>query len=208
MKTKHKRYLVIAAMVLMMTVILAMIGCAPRVAEPKQPGTGDPGNGPTVDLGVWTIDKDCTSCHATAVASITNTGTATAIHYAEPGVSCVTCHIDTGGALTTGHANYASAAEPTRLKKSNVSNSTCLTSGCHVKTELIAATASVTILTDSDGTTVNPHDVSDSDSHNEGVTCAACHKVHSPTSQVESNANTLCVSCHHEHVFECNTCHD
>ncbi len=74
------------------------------------------------------------------------------------------------------------------------------------KTQLIAATADSVVLTDSEGTVVNPHDLPDSTNHNK-IVCVDCHKIHDTEADLAKTASKKCTSCHHENVYECYTCH-
>ena len=96
-----------------------------------------------------------------------------------------------------------SGKEATRLKKSEVDASICLT--CHQPEKLVEATADYTGLTDTKGTTVNPHELPKVGNH-ETIQCFNCHQVHSEKAITET-AIAACNSCHHAGVFECNTCH-
>lgn len=73
-------------------------------------------------------------------------------------------------------------------------------------TALISATAACTVLTDENGTTVNPHDLPAVEDH-ASITCVTCHKGHSDDT-IEESAVKACALCHHENVFECYTCHE
>lgn len=74
------------------------------------------------------------------------------------------------------------------------------------RSALIAATADSTVLTDENGTTVNPHDLPAVEDH-ASVNCIDCHKGHTDDA-LEVSAMKACVLCHHENVFECYTCHE
>lgn len=75
------------------------------------------------------------------------------------------------------------------------------------KTQLAAATASSEVLTDAEGTVVNPHDVPVNKSH-DALVCIDCHKLHDAEPDPAKTAGKKCVSCHHDNVYECYTCHD
>ncbi len=74
------------------------------------------------------------------------------------------------------------------------------------KTQLIAATADSEVLTDSEGTVVNPHDLPDSMNHNK-IACVDCHKIHDTEADLAKTASKKCTSCHHQNIYECYTCH-
>lgn len=77
---------------------------------------------------------------------------------------------------------------------------------CHALEDIQAATADSTVLTDTNGTVVNPHDLPAIDDH-AGITCASCHKSHEVSESTEKSAKRTCASCHHADVYECYTCH-
>ena len=94
---------------------------------------------------------------------------------------------------------------PKKLKKTSVEAETCQAAGCHdlSKDEMLALTADVTELTDSEGTMVNPHDVIGKTEGHADILCSDCHNMH----KAKTNPADTCVSCHHAGVYECNTCH-
>lgn len=93
---------------------------------------------------------------------------------------------------------------PKKLKKSEVSEDLCL--GCHTSYEaLTALTADCTLLTDENGTVVNPHALPEVADH-DPITCISCHTAHGDKT-LEETASSKCLSCHHENVYECGTCH-
>ena len=91
-----------------------------------------------------------------------------------------------------------------KLKNTSVSDDACLS--CHENDHTAEATADVTALTDLNGTMVNPHDIPQTEQHEKNITCSSCHTMHSDDS-IEDEAVTLCQSCHHRDVYECDTCH-
>ena len=92
---------------------------------------------------------------------------------------------------------------PKKLKKTDVSKEACLS--CHDQAEVAAATADLTVLTDDNGLTVNPHELPGNSEHDKLV-CAKCHTMHEEATPDE-NAADACASCHHAGVYECHTCH-
>ena len=141
-------------------------------------------------------DEELGSAHTTEVAAYART------HVQDFKFECATCHIESEG-LEKGHKKLNSGKEATRLKKSEVDASICLT--CHQPEKLVEATADYTGLTDTKGTTVNPHELPKVGNH-ETIQCFNCHQVHSEKAITET-AIAACNSCHHAGVFECNTCH-
>ena len=141
-------------------------------------------------------DEELGSAHTTEVAAYART------HVQDFKFECATCHIESEG-LEKGHKKLNSGKEATRLKKSEVDASICLT--CHQPEKLVEATADYTGLTDTKGTTVNPHELPKVENH-KTIQCVDCHQVHSEKAITET-AIAVCNSCHHAGVFECGTCH-
>lgn len=77
---------------------------------------------------------------------------------------------------------------------------------CHNPDDVKAATEDSVVLTDVNGTVVNPHDLPAVEDH-AGITCASCHKSHEVSESTEKSAKRTCASCHHADVYECYTCH-
>ncbi|MDR3036945.1 MAG: cytochrome c3 family protein [Coriobacteriales bacterium] len=203
---------VLPVLLLMVLVPLA-ISCAPSVGGSA--GEGDAAGGPSAEVGsdqyaddfTWTVDANCATCHSAEHDSLSDGGATLVGFHSTQGLDCSTCHTDTQG-LTVAHGGKTSASKtPIRLRTTKVVETTCLSSACHVSAEsLKPLTANSTALTDSNGTVVNPHDLSDKGDH-DIISCASCHTMHKdkPVSKV---AKDLCISCHHENVFECGTCHE
>ena len=118
-------------------------------------------------------------------------------------LGCTTCHDD--AKLPELHDGATPGSKmPEKLKKTNVSEELCLS--CHGSYEELAElTEDCDLLTDDNGTTVHPHDLPDVADH-DPITCTNCHVVHSKKT-VEQTAPAKCLSCHHENVYECGTCH-
>lgn len=136
---------------------------------------------------------------------------------------CLACHGDDGAAWAAAGADgevgvngskqadatVGSSAEKTSLAvKVSASNDGGSTSDAdHANmTRLIEATADSTVLTDSNGTVVNPHDLPAVKDH-DGIECATCHKIHDPEPDAPKVASKKCLTCHHDGVYECYTCH-
>ena len=63
------------------------------------------------------------------------------------------------------------------------------------------------LLTDDNGTTVNPHERPAGEKHDENpATCTDCHNNHSK--DLGKDAKKYCAQCHHRGVYECGTCHE
>lgn len=138
---------------------------------------------------------------------------------------CLACHGDGGAAWTDagtetpedGTAKAASSASADEgavaAKKTSAvgdegaaGGTDDMLDGQSAITMLVAATADSTALTDSSGTVVNPHDLPAVKDH-DSITCTTCHDVHDPEPDAAKTASKKCLSCHHEGVYECYTCH-
>jgi hypothetical protein len=194
----------LVAVLVVFMAVLAFVACAPKQ---RDQAVGDPADvTPDVVLPAWSAASDCATCHESEVKSGSDSACAYAAHVTE-GVACATCHVDTDGKLTKAHEDYATDKLPTKLKATKVTEESCLTAGCHVTDELKTLTASVTVLEDSEGTIVNPHDLPDVEGHQTGgVSCSNCHKMHT-AGELAENAQKACLSCHHANVYACGTCH-
>jgi predicted CXXCH cytochrome family protein len=199
-----KKHTITFLVVCVVLIVLALAACAPRQAAQESAGgpASESDSSAIVQLTGWTPDSDCESCHVVETESGATTGCTYSLHTT---VACTTCHTDDEGALTLGHEKYAEAKQPTKLKKSKVSPDAC--KSCHDTEEVKTITASLTVLTDSSGTVVNPHDLPDVSEHNKNIDCSNCHKMHKPEPIAET-AKAVCIRCHHQDVFECGTCHD
>ncbi|BAK45760.1 hypothetical protein [Eggerthella sp. YY7918] len=188
-----------------LALVLALaVGCAPKEASSEKADTSDKGDLIQV---TWSAESDCESCHTTEAGARTDETTLHAQHAED---ACISCH-DDEQTLASAHKDYAEKDPAVKLKKTKVASETCLTSGCHDQAEIAAATASETALTDTKGKVVNPHDLPVHDDHVKGVTCASCHKMHGAgTAEVDAvykASKATCLSCHHNEVYECHTCH-
>lgn len=181
-------------------------GCAPREASPSPSGGSGEGGADAVQVA-WSTSSDCASCHTREAAARAD---ATSLHAAHADSTCISCHDDEQG-LSKAHEGYEEKDPASKLKKTDVENESCLVGGCHDQAALAEATAHETVLTDTKGTVVNPHDLPVHDDHAKGVRCASCHKMHGEgTADVESvhqASKATCLSCHHDEVYECHTCH-
>lgn len=152
----------------------------------------------------WDSDSACETCHSDQAESMTNPACLVSSH---PDNKCIDCHA-VDDALTSVHEGVSADDDvPKRLKKTKVDESQCET--CHSAEEIAAATADTTVLTDSNQTVVNPHDLPDVADHDE-IQCADCHTFHEEggLDLTDDNAKRLCGSCHHANVYECHTCHE
>lgn len=186
---------------------LGLVACAPHTAVPET-GAGEAGttaSAPdaeqeaiTVD---WSMDSDCGTCHTKQAESQTDGACLASKHAAN---DCVQCHSDESTLSGVHEGATATATMPSTLKKTSVdTEATC--ESCHNPAELATKTADCTVLTDDEGTVVNPHDLPSNADHEE-VNCISCHKLHSSTG-IEKTAQRACSSCHHAGVYACGTCH-
>jgi hypothetical protein len=203
----HKRLKALFSL-LLVSLFVVLAACAPRQA-PAPDDTEAPGgiDLSEVELPTWTEESDCASCHTAETASASDSACAYSLHAPQPEVACGTCHSDEGEALAKAHERYATALQPVSLKRTKVTEGACTAAGCHSVEELAAATASSSTLTDANGTVVNPHGLPTTDRHATSVSCSSCHKQHKPEPASEV-APSVCISCHHEDVYECGTCHE
>jgi hypothetical protein len=179
-------------------------GCAPRPLESS--GSAETDDSLATLLGDFTFatDAECAVCHDTEGASLADSACPASNHAT---FACTDCHSDIDG-LVGAHEEVAYGDKvATRLKTTAVGNLSCLTAACHESSESLAEkTVSVTTLTDSRGTVVNPHAMPASEEH-ATILCGDCHRMHS-SDDIADTAQQACLTCHHMGVYECYTCHD
>ena len=186
----------------MLLAVLAAGGCAP--SSPSGGSSTAAADTTTPVAFIWSPDADCSTCH-TAEANTSTDGTNGGIHLTQNGATCISCHNDEDALVSAHQGKDSSSKMPVRLKTTEVTEESCL--ACHGSTQALAEqTAASTVLTDKNGTVVNPHDVPQVAGH-EKITCTSCHVMHT-TEDLDETAMAFCVNCHHKTVFECNTCHD
>lgn len=200
-------------LVTLLALTALLFGCAPSstVNSPSPDGKADtngsspesPANDPYAVAFTWDSTADCSVCHQEEHDSFAEATTTVGFH-ATQGLTCSTCHTDSS-ALQTIHKKVTSASKtPIRLKSTKVEQAACLS--CHESLESLAQkSAGSIVLTDANGMVVNPHALPENSDH-AIISCVSCHKMHNDET-VEKTAQDLCISCHHEKVFECNTCH-
>ncbi|HIY83370.1 hypothetical protein [Rubneribacter sp.] len=178
-----------------------VVGCAPQENGDGVSG-GSTAEGVAVQME-WSPDMDCSVCHAAEQESFANADCVASLHSGE---SCIDCHSDIEMLADVHEGKTVQDSMPSKLRKTDVDASLCTT--CHDLKELATTTASSTILTDSNGKVVNPHDLPAVDEHQD-ISCGDCHKFHSELekSTAEALAPEKCASCHHAEVYECHTCH-
>ena len=181
--------------------ILAMAGCAPQARD----DTGDAVEDTASSLSVqttWSAESDCAVCHASEEKSYDDQACLASQHRDR---TCIECHADEGALAGVHEDKTAEDKKPKRLKKTEVSEGSCLT--CHYgsREELAEATPDL-LLTDYNGTSANPHNLPACADH-EALTCVDCHGMHVEQPILEQ-AQETCTGCHHAGVFECYTCHE
>lgn len=176
--------------------VFPLVGCSPRVVS-----DGDIEQMDTALQVNWSPEMDCTFCHTVEAASYTQDMTAS-FHSEQ---DCVVCH-DDGALLSEAHAEITMNDNlPARLSiAAEISDELC--ESCHSLESRSQATMGSTILTDENGTIVNPHMLPDSH-QDQKVSCTDCHVMHK-INDIASSAQNTCVSCHHENVYQCGTCHE
>lgn len=184
--------------------LVFVAGCAPQQGVAEKPSAQRPGAENVVQVA-WTPDMDCATCHTDEDATMGDAAMGACIHVQKTQATCVTCHADESGLSKVHEDATATDKMPKKLKATSVDAETCQAAGCHdlSKDEMLALTADVVDLTDSQGTQVNPHDVMGRTEGHAEILCSDCHNMH--TSEVK--AADTCVACHHQGVYECNTCH-
>lgn len=160
------------------------IGCQPSPATEVEKG--------------WSASSNCISCHDDQLSHQTEWHNA---------IECISCHNDEESLSKVHSDGYENKKAPIRLKQTSVDEETC--TGCHDNYEQLAVlTADSTACTDSQGKTVNPHEAKYlTASHEAAITCAGCHEEHTDK-QVTDSAPQVCITCHHQKVYECGTCHE
>lgn len=199
----HKKMLTAVTFCTLITALAFVAGCTPHVASESPLPSSDDKSLESTTTTAWTPDSDCATCHNQELDhsfSGEKSGHAS--------MSCVDCHADNAG-LKEVHEKASGPSDARKLKKTAIDDTTCFT--CHDSYEKLAEkTADIDALTDSKGTTVNPHTIltehNAAAQHND-VTCASCHNAHNNDNPTEV-ADVLCETCHHEDVYECYTCHE
>lgn len=188
------------AAVAVVLAVFALAGCAPRANDGASAPANEDAAAVQVDFS-WSETSDCSMCHAKEQASFEDGACAASQHDA---TACMECHADTAALATAHEGATAELASKAVLKSTTVDAATC--ESCHALADVAAATADLAVLTDENGTVVNPHALPESADHAE-VTCNSCHTMHASGATIEKKAQRACASCHHANVYECYTCH-
>ena len=195
---KGMRALVPAAILLALCASLAGCGGTPQQAGGEAGKAGDTAQAAASDAPFsWSADADCGLCHATQSSSLTDSSCQVSTSHAN--LQCVQCHTDENG-LAAAHdgVTLADTKGAKKLSKTSVEQDACVS--CHADAGAPGAAASSTALTDDQGTTVNPHDLPQSASH-DTLTCGSCHTMHDEK-PLEETAAAACTQCHHQNVYE------
>lgn len=180
------------------TLIFCLASCAPKYIADEN----DSQDGAPAFAFEWSPSSDCSVCHTDETH--TGNGTLAEIHV-DLETSCTDCHSDSD-ALTKLHQNCDVANLPSGLTETAMNDLNCANEACHNMTaeEFISLTEESTALIDDEGLRVNPHEVQTlTAGHIDAeMTCADCHPAHKNRDAID-----YCLSCHHDGVFECGTCH-
>ncbi|WP_148206714.1 cytochrome c3 family protein [Desulfitobacterium hafniense] len=180
------------------------LGCSSDQGGEKAVSAGAPGmvegsDATEVDMSEWSVDKDCSVCHSAEHASISNINYTASAH---ADMGCLACHKDTDGLATVHEAAKSSNPGTIKKLKNPITNEVCLS--CHGSYAALAEqTKNSIVLTDEDGTVVNPHAIPVNKKHDPNPKCTDCHKIHTG-----SDPQAYCYTCHHTKTFECYTCHE
>lgn len=183
------------ALALVLAIGAFSYGCA---GQPHSDQSNDASSGET-QVG-WTGEEDCGLCHSDR-ADMASGGAMAAVHATN---DCLTCHNDSTSLATAHEGATADSKMPKKLKDTDIESDTCLS--CHGSWQKLAEkTSGLTVLTDEEGTTVNPHELPAAHV-DEKLNCIDCHTVHEE-SDIAQKSEDSCISCHHKNVYACGTCH-
>lgn len=187
------------------SMVLALAACAPSTSQGESGASGDSASqGASTAAFEWSADADCGLCHGLESDSLSNADCQIAVKHGA--LACSSCHSEEDK-LAQAHSKVTledTDKKVSKLKKTEVGNEVCL--ACHESDYKPEATAQVTMFTDSEGTTINPHALPATEKH-QSILCSDCHTVHS-SEPMEENAPKTCLNCHHENVYKCGTCHE
>ena len=194
----------VASIVILVSVCLA--GCAPQASTESSESSGEAEAATTIATGdfAFSAEADCAVCHTVEGDSFSDSACAASNHAA---LTCTTCHSDVDGLASAHDGGAYGDKGAKRLKTTDVAEVTSQAEDGHgIYEKQVEQTSSSTLLTDSNGTVVNPHDLPENADH-ETVTCGSCHDMHA-SDDIAETAQKACISCHHMGIYECNTCHD
>lgn len=177
-------------------------GCSPQEAASQGAAPKAEAANGSITLTEWTTETDCSTCHADEASSRQDAACTASKHTS---LQCADCHTDTATLAKQHEGASSDDRMPLRLKQTTVEASVCLS--CHDQDEIAAESSSCTALSDAQGTTVNPHELPETDTHGQ-IACTDCHSMHEEQTDLQGDAKAYCMSCHHADVFECYTCHE
>lgn len=193
----------IVASIFLATIVCIVAGCA---AEPKQTTSSQEGESRSNLSVEWSPSIDCSTCHVAENDSLSDASCLAGLHE-QQNATCISCHTDSEG-LTTAHADMGSKDPAAKLKKTTIDDEACL--ACHEDYAALAekSAADGIELVDTEGTAVNPHEVPGLTESHKNIACVDCHASHVSDADTLSVAQENCISCHHQEVYECGTCHE
>lgn len=143
--------------------------------------------------------QNCKVCHTKQEKSLTRPDTLGAKHATKGISNCTFCH--TQAFVETTHKDVA-VGETKFIPAKKYGPEEC--TKCHSdEKSLKQRTAQCTVLTDSKGKVINPHDLPNTPNHAK-ITCSNCHKIHKKPVDV----NRQCYGCHHTKEYTCTGCHN
>lgn len=175
----------------------------PRDSTTSDSATDEPEIDQHAEVPEWAQGElaDCVACHSRIIDESGNT---IGLYSSHGSFTCFDCHNDPVLAELHEDADEAKGQKVRKLKKTEVTVPNC--SACHDQESLAEALISSTVLTDANGTCVNPHAIPQIEPH-QIISCFNCHAIHTEDSNVDKAAQKTCASCHHANVYECGTCH-
>ena len=203
--------LFLGSMLLGVALVAALAGCAQQAVSST--GSAIDWNGITSVQATpkdkvkfkLTEESECDACHDSEVASAQNELCLAGIEDHQD-IGCLDCHTK-DKALEGAHRKLsADSKEADSLKRTEVTDQTCLNEDCHNYDEMIANIPDDKLLVDANGTTVNPHEIHNVGTSHGDIKCSDCHLTHKE-GEAYQTATDKCLSCHHENVYECGTCH-
>ena len=190
-----------------------MVGCAPSesgddssnppASEEKDSSDGS-GEGAANQKVDWTMESDCATCHTYEAESMSDSAFPQA--HAHTNEVCTDCHTEET-VLATAHEDITLGDKPAKKATvQSVSDQTCI--DCHgTFEEMSVKTAGSNALTDSNGVSVNPHELLPGERHEANrPSCTSCHSTHSK--DLSKDSMKFCAQCHHRGVFTCGNCHE
>lgn len=196
--------LVCAAVCALAIVLATALGCAPQEGAGDEAGKTEQSSGMEGQQVDWSMQTDCASCHTFEAETMEDAQCPQA--FAHQAQDCISCH--TGEpVLKTAHEGVTYGDKPaSKATVQTVPEQACIT--CHGDMgEMAKVTAESTALTDSNGTSKNPHEKLTGEKHEANApTCTDCHNNHSK--DLDKDAMKYCAQCHHRGVFTCGNCHE